>query len=273
MQTDKIITSHSNPHIKNILKLREKKERGKAGTILIEGAREILRAKESGVVFSELYFCPEFCNGQGARALIKEIKSKSKGAKLFEVTEKIFSRISFGERKEGILAICQRPRRSFGDIKFKKEPFLIVVERVEKPGNLGALLRSCDGAGVDGIIFCENQTDTYNPNVVRSSLGTIFSVCVVESSNEEALLFLRKNKIRIFAATPNTKILYTQADFNSALACVVGSEEAGLSDFWLKNSDTQIKIPMQGKADSLNVSATTAILLYEALRQRGGQGI
>ncbi len=268
MPADKNITSFSNPRIKNILRLRAKKTDGPDTAIIVEGVREVLRAKESGIIFQEIYFCPDFCRDPSIKGVIEEVQGKNPDVQVFEAAKEISKKISFGQREEGILVLCQRPQKNFNDFKFKKAPFMVVVERVEKPGNLGALLRSCDGAGVDGVIVCDNQTDVYNPNVVRASVGTIFSTCVVESSKEEALSFLKENHIDIFSATPGAKKFYTQADFTKAVACVVGSEEAGLSDFWLKNSNEQIKIPMQGKADSLNVSATAAILLYEVLRQR-----
>ena len=145
---------------------------------------------------------------------------------------------------------------------------MVVVEGIEKPGNLGAVLRTCDGAGVDGLFVCDAALDIYNPNVVRSSIGTIFSVPVIQDSSGEILSFLKKNNLKICIASPQAKTLYTDVNFNIPLAVVVGSEQKGLSDFWKSRADVQAKIPMHGKADSLNVSATTAIFIYEALRQR-----
>ena len=145
---------------------------------------------------------------------------------------------------------------------------MIVVECVEKPGNLGAILRTCDGAGVDGVIICDGKTDIYNPNVIRSSMGTVFSVTVVAGANEAAYKFLKSKEIAICTARPQAQTVYTDGNFRRPVAIVVGSEEKGLSEFWAKNSETDLKIPMHGRADSLNVSTSTAILLYEAIRQR-----
>lgn len=146
--------------------------------------------------------------------------------------------------------------------------FFVIVESVEKPGNLGAIVRTCDGAGVDGLIICDGQTDIYNPNVIRASLGTIFSVKVAVSTNKETLDFLKSKNVTVCAAIPQAKAVYTEEKFANAIAVVVGSEQNGLTKFWTQHADLKVKIPMRGSADSLNVSATTAILLYEIIRQK-----
>ena len=154
-----------------------------------------------------------------------------------------------------------------GDFSSKGSLF-VIVECIEKPGNLGAILRTCDGAGIDGVIICDGKTDIYNPNVIRASLGTIFSIKIVVSSNEEALKFLKTKNIKVCATLPLAKKVYTKEDLVNPLAIVVGSEQNGLTDFWVKHADLKVKIPMRGQADSLNVSASTAILLYEIIRQK-----
>lgn len=266
MPQNKKITSTKNPQIKTIALLREKKTRDQTNSILVEGLREVLCAWAARLSFKELYLCPDLIGPKDKPMVDNMIRFSE--TKVTEVTERAFDKVAFGNRKEGIIAICQKPQRHLEDLKLSDRPFLVIVEKVEKPGNLGAILRTCDAAGVEGLILCDSQTDLFNPNVIRASMGTIFSVKVITASNDKALAFLRKNQVRICAATPQAKTLYTQTSLKDSLAIVVGNEEEGLSPFWLYNADVQVKIPMQGKADSLNVSASSAILIYEALRQR-----
>jgi TrmH family RNA methyltransferase len=259
------ITSAKNSRIHEVLELRERKTRSATNSIIVEGVREISRAQESKIKFKEIYFCPDFLEDEAKKLLENIIKTKMSA---FDVTKEIFAKIAFGDRQEGLLAICEKPKKSFADIKMSKNPLFVVVERLEKPGNLGAILRSCDGAGVDGLILCDGRVDGYNPNVIRSSIGTVFSVNMVEASNDETLSFLKKNHVAICASLPEDKTTYTQINFKLPSAIVLGSEQEGLSDFWIKHADCKLKIPMYGKADSLNVSTTAAILIYEAIRQR-----
>lgn len=259
------MTSLSNPRIKDVLRLRERKARNESGLTIIEGVREVACALEAKVNLQELYLCSDFLHKGEKTALMKKA---AKDTAIFEVTKKIFEKISYGERQEGVLAVGRPKAAALNNLKLKADPFFVVMETVEKPGNLGAVLRTCDGAGVDGVIIGDAATDIYNPNVIRSSLGTVFSVPVAVGSNPEVLTFLQRNKIKICCAAPQAKQTYTQANLQGAVALVLGSEQKGLSDFWFKNSLLQVKIPMQGKADSLNVSTTAAILIYEVLRQR-----
>ena len=266
MPQDKKIISFQNPRIKNIGNLRERKTRDETGLMIVEGFREISRANEAGVSFKELYICRDLLHHQGAGGLIAEIQAKK--TEILEIPKEIFAKISFGERQEGLLAVCKKPKCTFADLKLQKNPLIVVVEKVEKPGNLGAILRSCDGAGVDALFLCDGRVDSSNPNVVRASLGTVFSMKVIECSNEEAFQYLHDNQIKICTTLLSAKMIYTDMDFKIPVAIILGSEEEGLSDFWVKNSDFQVKIPMHGKADSLNVSTTAAVLIYEGLRQR-----
>lgn len=263
---DKKITSLQNSRIKKVVELRERKNRDESGLMIVEGFRELLRAQEENVVFKELYVCEEFFHHRGEEDLIKILEKKD--IEIFDTTSEVFEKISFGDRQEGLLAVCQKPHLMLEDLRLKDKPLLVVVERVEKPGNLGAILRVCDGVAVDGLIVCDGQTDSYNPNVIRASIGTVFSVKVIESPKEQALNFLYQHGIKVCVTSPKAPNLYTQPNLNVPLAIIVGSEEEGLSDFWFQNADLQIKIPMEGKADSLNVSVSTAIVIYEAIRQR-----
>jgi len=261
------ISSLTNPKIKNVVRLREHKHREKSGFTIVEGHREIDRAMEAGVGMKELYICPEFLEKHSKRDFVRRISSED--VEVTEVTKEVFIKISYGNRHDGALAVCESRQHSLFDITLSAHPLLVVVETVEKPGNLGAILRTCDGAGVDGVIICDHKTDIYNPNVIRASLGTIFSLKVVASTNDEAMHFLKEKNIKIYATMPDAKKDYTDVNLRDATAIVVGSEENGLSNFWDQHADQHVRIPMKGKADSLNVSATTAILLYEAVRQKG----
>ncbi len=270
------ITSPANPGVKEIVRLRgDPQERQKKGLTIVEGWREVTRAWEAKVRFKGIYVCPDLWRERDAAGFPKPA---SFGAPVYETTGVVFSKMAYGERGEGILAVCEAPVLSFADLRparslpagGRKNPLFVVVEGLEKPGNLGAILRTCDAAKVDAVIVCGGRTDIYNPNVIRASLGTVFSVPVVSGSMEEALKFLKSQNAKICAALPQTEILYTQVDFQVSSAIVVGSEQDGLSEFWRRQADVRMRIPMAGAADSLNVSASTAILVYEALRQRGG---
>lgn len=254
----KTITSVSNSQIKKIVRMRKHKERIASGLTIVEGVREIEKAVKTDIDFEEVYVCKEFL---GKRKVPKKIGI------ITEITQEVYEKISYGERSEGILAVIKTPRHTLKDFSAKTSLF-IVVESVEKPGNLGAILRTADGAGVDGVIVCDAKTDIYNPNVIRSSLGTIFSVTCVMASNEETLEFLKSKNTKICATFPDADTVYTSVDLKGCVAIVLGSEETGLTSFWKGHSDIKVKIPMQGAADSLNVSVTTAILLYEIIRQR-----
>ena len=260
------ITSLTNPKIKTLIQLRNRKDRDQSGETIVEGYRELLRAVGAEVRLKDFYYCPELLKAYDDQAMLAHVL-KLKIA-MYEVARNVFEKIAYGDRQEGCLAVAQAPQFKLEDLKLQAKPFLVVVEKVEKPGNLGAILRICDGAGVDGVIVCDGQTDIYNPNAIRASLGTVFTVKVISGTNEDALKFLKSRNMKICAALPSAKDIYTQMNYNVPLAVVVGSEEEGLSPFWIKNSDFQVRIPMLGKADSLNVASSSAILLYEAFRQR-----
>ncbi|MBF0523029.1 MAG: RNA methyltransferase [Candidatus Omnitrophica bacterium] len=259
------ILSVKNERIKAVVRLRDRDERDKTGLTIVEGRREIARALEAHCRFQEFYFCPKFLVADDA-SLMKTIHALK--IPVYESAEDVFKKIAYGERKEGVLGVCAPQQSSLEDLKNRKDLFLLVVEAVEKPGNLGAILRTCDGAGVDGIIVCDEKTDIFNPNVIRASLGTVFSNRVMTGSSKEVFRYLQSQNIKVCAATPAARDVYSDINFKGPLAIVVGSEEKGLSDFWMSRADFKIKIPMKGKADSLNVSTSAAILLYEALRQR-----
>ncbi len=268
MPRDKII-SLTNPRVKEVVRLRAGGHRKNSGVTIVDGSREVLRALGAGIKFKEFYLCQELI-GRGEEE--KQLKARLSGANVsvFEVAQPVFAKIAYGDRQEGVLGICETPQRSLADFRLDSNALVVVIEHLEKPGNLGAILRTCDAAGVHGVLVCDSQTDLYNPNVIRASVGTIFTVNTLQCSSGEALRFLKDKGMKICAASPRAQTIYTQMDFSGPAAIVLGSEQEGLSDFWMRKSDFLVKIPMRGAADSLNVSASTAILVYEALRQRGG---
>ncbi|TAG30626.1 MAG: RNA methyltransferase, partial [Verrucomicrobia bacterium] len=266
--------------VKQLVKLRDRRPRDEAGVFLVEGYRQIRRALEKSIVLTELYICPEWYLGaQGNEpALIDE--ARAAGAKVFQLTKEAFAKVAYRERPDGLLATAPQWRRTLSDLsvllaaKSKNEeaprsPFLLVVEAIEKPGNLGTILRSADAAGVDALIVCDPVTDLFNPNVVRASTGVLFSVPVFIAASADVRAWLREHAIRSVATTPSATDLYTETDLRGRLALVMGSEQYGLSDFWLQEADARVRIPMAGQADSLNVAMATIITLFEAMRQRG----
>ena len=261
------ITSLQNSLIKKAQALREASERREQGMTVIDGAREIMRAVKAGIVLDKIFFVNDQ-QESGNECVRSVLKLSSGKVELVEVSDKVMEKLAYGQRHEGILALARTPLLALKDLKLSDQPLVVVLESLEKPGNLGAVLRTCDGAGVEAVLVCDSKTDIYNPNVIRSSTGIVFSLPVVGAKSEEIVAFLRSRKIMICASTPAAQQVYAQVIFKGAWAIVLGSESEGLSDFWLKAADTTVKIPMKGLADSLNVSTSAAIILYEALRQR-----
>jgi TrmH family RNA methyltransferase len=261
-----IITSLQNPRLKRLVRLRDRRARDEDRAFLVEGYREVRRALEKKVALDELYFSPGWFLGENEPALLAE--AEAAGAQLFELTKDAFAKVAYRERPDGILAVAPQWRRTLADLPLPASPFILVVEAIEKPGNLGTILRSADAAGCDAVIVCDPVTDLFNPNVVRASTGVLFSVpCFVEE-NATVLAWLRQHRIRTVATSPAAQALYTESDLRGPLAVVMGSEQYGLSDFWLTNADLPVRIPMAGQADSLNVAMAALITLFEAVRQR-----
>jgi len=262
------ITSLQNPRVKQLVKLRDRRDRDEAGLFLVEGYREVRRALEKNIRLQELYFSPEWFLGENEPALIEQ--ARQAGAQLFELSKDAFAKCAYRDRPDGLLAVAPQWKHGLTDLKLSAQPFLLVVESIEKPGNLGTILRSADAAGVNGVIVCDPVTDIFNPNVVRSSTGVLFSVPIVVTDSATVHAWLIEKGIRIVATTPDTPDLYTKVNLTGPLAIVMGSEQYGLSKFWLKESNLLVRIPMAGQADSLNVAMATIITLFEAVRQRNG---
>jgi TrmH family RNA methyltransferase len=260
------ITSLQNPRLKRLVRLRGRRARDEERAFLVEGYREVRRALEKKVALGELYFSPEWFLGENEGALIA--LAREAGAHVFELSKDAFAKVAYRERPDGILAVAPQWRRALGDLQLPAEPLILVVEAIEKPGNLGTILRSADAAGCHAVIVCDPVTDLFNPNVVRASTGVLFAMpCVVEESTA-VLAWLRGRGIRTVATTPSAKELYTDCDLTGPLAVIMGSEQYGLSEFWIRNADIPVSIPMAGQADSLNVAMAALVTLFEAVRQR-----
>jgi TrmH family RNA methyltransferase len=253
------ITSLQNPRVKQIVKLREdKKQRQREGLMLVEGFDEISLALDAGHTPRALLTAPELIRRQ-----MREIDTEK-----ITVSPAVFEKMSYRENPDGWLAIFPIPRVSLEDLRLGTTPLIIVAESIEKPGNLGAILRTADSARVDAVLVCDPRVDAYSPNVVRASRGTVFTVPVVETKSTQALVFLQQHHLHVLAATPSAEAAYTNQDLRVPLAIAVGTEDEGLSELWMKHADVRVKIPMLGKVNSLNVSIATALIVYEAVRQR-----
>ena len=261
------ITSAHNEGIKHLVRLRERREREKERLTVLEGYRELTRADEYGMVLTEAWFSPELFLGENEFPLLERLNAR--GVRLFQVPPHLLTKVTYRDRPEGLVAVAKMLKHELSGIPVRENGLYLLAESIEKPGNLGSMLRSADAAGVDGLIICDRQTDIYNPNVIRASTGALFSVPLAETDNESALAWLREHRILSIATTPHTDKCYTDIDMRGAVAIVMGTEQTGLTDFWLKNADLPAVIPMLGKIDSLNVATATTILLYEAARQRG----
>ncbi len=260
------ITSVHNSRVKDAVKLRNRRGRSKQERFLIDGAREIARAIDGQVRLADVFVCEPLCQSDECRRLLTLLDKSD--ATTWHVTPEVFGRLAFGERQEGVVAVAQTPDRTIDQLQVADGALVAVVCGLEKPGNVGAVLRSADGAGVAAVIVADPHTDLYNPNCIRASLGAIFAEQVCEASAEQTLAWLRDRRYKIFAAQLDATRAYTDADYTGNAAIVLGSEATGLSRTWPSDSVTPIKLPMRGAADSLNVSATAAVLFYEALRQR-----
>jgi TrmH family RNA methyltransferase len=255
------ITSTANRRVKDVVRLRNRRAREETGLFIVEGYREIRRALDHGIVMRELWVCPELFLGQNEPTLIERA-----GAEIVEAAVEPFRKIAYRDRPEGLLAVCERFDTSLERLTVGPRPLLLVVEAIEKPGNLGTMIRTATAAAADAVIVADQTTDVFNPNVVRSSIGTLFAIPVVVCSTTEAIAWLRSNDVAIAAATPEGDTDLWDAALE---AVVVGAEQYGLSDEMLAAADTKVRIPMPGKEiDSLNAAASASILLFEGVRQR-----
>ena len=265
-----VITSLQNPKVKEAVHLRDRRTRDETGLYLIEGYRELFRGVEGAAQVVTVFFCPGLFLGTNERALL--VQSQRRGAVLFECSESVFRKLSYRDRPDGLSATAWQVHRPLSELATQLQstevPFLVVAEAIEKPGNLGTILRSSDAVGLDALLVCDACTDIYNPNVIRASVGTLFTVPVIECTSEDAIPWLKARGIQLLAATPHADKVYTDVDLTVPLAIAVGTEQLGLSQRWMESADLQVRIPMNGVADSLNVAMATTLLLYEVVRQR-----
>lgn len=259
-----IISSTANPKIKALKKLDKASERKAQNKILIEGLRETVLAARAGFQIHSLFVCAEYLKTDGEYRF-EELKQVQHTV---YITKQVYELLAYREGTEGVIAIAEPRHLLLNELQLPVNCLVLVIEAVEKPGNLGAMLRTADAAGVDAVIICDAKTDLYNPNVIRSSVGTVFTNRVVAAETEEVMRFLASKQITTYAAELNATQPHYAADYTKPSAFVVGTEATGLSPVWLTAANQKIKIPMMGKIDSLNVSVSAAVLLYEAVRQR-----
>ena len=297
-----VITSAQNPKIKELLALQEKgRLRREKGVFVVEGRRELAHCLSAGFQIRTLFICPEICTADflppaetfpgypsaafglrphpsqtdvwappvheatGGHGLRRDILETYP---VIEVSRAVYEKVAYREGTEGVMAEVYAKERGLADIRLSERPLVIVLEAVEKPGNLGAVLRSADAAGADAVLVCDPATDLYNPNLIRASIGSVFTRQVAVCTSEEAIAWLKSNGIRIYTAQLQDSSWYYETDMTGGTAIVMGTESTGLTDLWREAADAHIKIPMLGQLDSLNVSVSAAILLFEAVRQR-----
>ena len=260
----KEITSIQNSYIKNLIKLQEKaRERKKQGLFIIEGKREISLAISSEYEFDSILFCPKIISEKEIIQLFNQNINR------IEISIEVYQKLAYRDSTEGIIAVTKTKDLSLNKIQLNnKKPLILIAEGIEKPGNIGALLRTADAANVDAVFIATPKSDLYNTNIIRSSVGCVFTNQIAQGTSEEIIAFLQKNNIDIYAATLQNSNEYHQQDYTNSAAIIVGTEATGLSNIWRTVATKHINIPMQGKIDSMNVSVSAAIIIFEAVRQR-----
>lgn len=268
MDNTKQISSLQNPLVKKVLQLKEKsRDRKKTGLFVLEGRRELSLAFKAGYEIKTVFICPDIDANQDKKrqSLLKDLGD---GFELIEVSKAVYHKLAYRDSTEGVLAILKGKGHSLNKIQLKENPLILVAEAPEKPGNIGALLRTADAANLDAVFIANPKGDLYNPNIIRSSIGCVFTNQIGVGNTSEIIDFLKESNIDIYCAALSTSIEYTKVNFKNAAAIVVGTESTGLSQEWLNAATQNIIIPMEGEIDSMNVSVSAAILIFEAKRQR-----
>ena len=266
--TGSVITSPGNPRVKWLVSLRKRRTRDAEGVIIVEGYDELRLALDAGVRPQSLFYCPDLASGLERAQVVEEVAAQ--GAEVFELGRAAFTKASLRESPDGWLAVVPTPGLHLDAVRLSDNALVLVCEAVEKPGNLGAMVRTADAAGVDAVVAASPVADWGNPNVVRASKGAIFAVQVAAAASAEVVDWLRRQGVRIVAATPQSETSFSDLDLTSSTAVVVGAEHEGLDEFWVSEADSVAAIPMVGRVNSLNVAAAAAIIVYEAVRQRAG---
>lgn len=266
MQSVKQISSLQNALIRQVVQLKHKnREREKTGRFVLEGQRELSMAVKGGYRITSVLVYPEFFPMQNAIELVGDTPEETE---FIEISKEVYQKLAYREKTEGVLAIAETKNHNLGALHLPSEPLILVAEAVEKPGNLGALFRTADAARLDAVIIANPKGDLYNPNTIRSSVGCIFTVPIAMGSSTEVIAYLKHRRINLFAATLTGAIPYTDADYTGGCAIAVGTEATGLSQEWTESAQNRVIIPMEGQIDSMNVSVSAAILIFEAKRQR-----
>ena len=273
MRFQEELTSLQNPRVKQVLRWRNRPDRDDSQVVLAEGYRALVRALAGGYPLKEIFVCPECFPPEKYHEEELLAQWAARGARLIRVAPLPFEKMCYRDRPEGLLGVGPQLHRGLEALKPAKNPFYLVAEQIEKPGNLGTIMRSSDAVGVDGLILCDSRTDLFNPNVVRASTGNLFTLPVAEATTRETIPWLKKKGVKILATSPHADPLYTQVDLTAPVAVAVGAEQYGLTKPWIEQADLVVRLPMMGEADSLNVSTATSILLYEVLRQRLDAGL
>lgn len=254
-----VISSTSNPKIKWVKSLQKNSTRKSEGVFVVEGKKEVGFAVDNEFQLHSIFVCPD---------IFGDIPSFGENIEIYSINKDCYEKIAYRGSTDGLIAVFHNKEKKLDEVTMRDNPFFIIVESIEKPGNLGAIIRTADGSGADGVIVCDEKVDLFNPNVIRASVGTIFTTQVISADSKSALDFLQKHEITAYGAILSKKSAnYTTSDFTKPTALILGDEHKGLSDIWQSNSET-IQIPMLGTNDSLNVSNATAILAYEVVRQR-----
>jgi TrmH family RNA methyltransferase len=264
------ITSVHNQRVKDAVRLRDRRARKAQGRFIIDGVREISRALQADVPVREVFLCAELLQSAEAEQCLQW--ARQRGAELFAVAPAVFAKLSFGERAEGLVAVADYPSATWPALRLPENPLVVVLEQIEKPGNFGGVVRTVDGAGASAVLLADPAADPFNPNAIRASLGAVFSVPVAAATSRDILDWLRARRLRIVAARVDGAVPYYDVDYRGPTAIVFGSEAAGLTELWNAADVQSVSLPMRGRVDSLNVSVTAAVLLYEALRQRLATG-
>lgn len=273
MRFQEELTSLQNPRVKQVVRWRNRPDRDDSQVVLAEGYRALVRALAGGYPLKEIFVCPECFPPEKHHEEELLAQWAARGARLIRVAPLPFEKMCYRDRPEGLLGVGPQLHRGLEALKPAKNPFYLVAEQIEKPGNLGTIMRSADAVGVDGLILCDSRTDLFNPNVVRASTGNLFTLPVAEATTRETIPWLKKKGVKILATSPHADPLYTQVDLTAPVAVAVGAEQYGLTKPWIEQADLVVRLPMMGEADSLNVSTATSILLYEVLRQRLDAGL
>lgn len=260
-----LISSTANPKIKHVQALQKARTRKQTGTFLVEGGKEIDMAIQAGYKVEQLLWCEALDEDNWCQQWLDQGLSATV---VLPISASVFEKIAYRDQKDGLVAVVKQQSKTLQDLSLADNPLLLIAEGIEKPGNLGAILRTADGVGADAVVICDPSTDIYNPNVIRSSVGCFFAVPLVITDNESCYSWLQDHQIATVATTITASQRHDEADLSGPVALLLGTEATGLSPFWLARADIQIKIPMKGVNDSLNVSVATGIVAYEALRQR-----